>query len=232
MIVVRKSGDRGHFDHGWLDTYHSFSFADYYDEVYMGFRTLRVINEDVVKPTYGFGKHPHRDMEIVTYMISGALTHEDSLGHRSTIRPGNVQRMSAGRGVVHSEVNESKDKPVHLLQIWILPDEKSREPEYEEKNFPVEGKTNRLRLIISPDGREKSMNIHQDVLLFDTRIERCGGLSYNFDSGRHGWIQVISGDIQVNGQKLAAGDGASISGESKIEIAAEAKTDLLLFDLS
>ncbi|MEZ5357342.1 MAG: pirin family protein [Candidatus Zixiibacteriota bacterium] len=231
MIDIRKSADRGYFDHGWLKTYHSFSFADYYDENHMGFRTLRVINQDVIRPEYGFGMHPHRDMEIITVVISGALTHKDSTGTEAIIRPGDIQRMTAGQGIVHSEINESESEPVHLLQIWILPDEQGRQPEYEQKTFSPSGKENRLRLIASPDGRDDSVTIHQDVLLHESVIQEGIVLSYDFGDRRFGWIQLLSGKIEVNGHRLEAGDGASISGESRVDITGMADSEFLLFDL-
>lgn len=231
MIEVRKSDERGHLNHGWLDTYHSFSFGDYYDPAHMGFRTLRVINEDRVEPENGFGMHPHRDMEIVTYVVAGALTHKDSMGTGSTIRPGDVQRMSAGRGILHSEMNESDTDAVHLLQIWILPEKKGGEPEYEQKTFPEEDKENRLRLIASPDGRDGSVTVHQDVLLFDGKIEKDKSLAYDFAAERFGWVQLIRGEIELNGNRLTAGDGASLASETRISIKAAADAGLLLFDL-
>jgi redox-sensitive bicupin YhaK (pirin superfamily) len=231
MITIRKAGERGHFDHGWLDTYHTFSFADYYDPDFMGFRTLRVINEDRVAPGSGFGTHGHRDMEIITYVLEGELAHRDSMGTGSVIRPGEVQRMSAGTGVQHSEMNPSEKNPVHLLQIWILPGRRGQRPEYEQKNFSEEGKAGRLRIVASPDGRDGSVTIHQDVKLYDGAIGDGDRLTHAFEPGRHGWLQVTRGEVEVNGKKLVAGDGAAISDESQIEISGR-DAGVLLFDLN
>jgi redox-sensitive bicupin YhaK (pirin superfamily) len=230
MIQIRKADQRGHFDHGWLDTYHTFSFADYYDPDFMGFRALRVINEDRVEPGRGFGTHSHRDMEIVTYVLEGELQHRDSMGTGSIIRPGEVQRMSAGTGVLHSEVNPSRDRPVHLLQIWILPERSGLRPEYEQKNFPAEERNGKLRLVASPDGADGSLTIHQDTRLL------AGSLGdkpvrYDFRPGRYGWLQVARGSVDVNGQKLEAGDGAAIEDERTLTLSGKG-AEVLLFDLN
>jgi len=226
MIHVRKAEERGHFDHGWLDTWHTFSFADYHDPEFMGFRALRVINEDRVAPGTGFGRHGHRDMEIVTVVLEGALAHRDSMGTGATIRPGEVQRMSAGTGVLHSEMNASEVVPVHLYQIWLLPERTGITPGYEQKEFPpLDGK---LQLVASHDARDGSLKIHQDVDLHRGEVD--GTLRFDFHPGRYGWLQVARGELAVNGTALKAGDGAAIEEETAIEIAG--KGELLLFDLS
>ena len=225
MIRIRKAGERGHFDHGWLDTYHTFSFADYYDPEFMGFRALRVINEDRVEPGRGFGTHSHRDMEIVTYVLDGELEHRDNMGTGSVIRPGEVQRMSAGTGVLHSEVNPSRSNPVHLLQIWILPDRRGIKPEYEQKTFPDTGK---LRLVASGDGAEGSLKIHQDAKLFAGKL---GSVQYEIAAGRYAWLQVARGTVDINGQKLNAGDGAAIEDEHTLTLRGD-NAEILLFDLN
>jgi quercetin 2,3-dioxygenase len=232
MIEIRKSSDRGHFDHGWLDTYHTFSFAEYYDPRFTGFRQLRVINEDRVAPGMGFGTHPHRDMEIITYVLSGALEHKDSLGNGTTIRPGEVQRMTAGTGVTHSEFNPSTSEPVHLLQIWIKPEQKGLPPSYEQKLFPEDEKRGSLRLIASRDGRDGSVTIRQDVDLYATVLEPGEAVSHELADGRYAWIQVIEGRIDVNGHSLEPGDGASVSEEQTLQITATDRAELLLFDLN
>lgn len=226
MIRVRKSDERGHFDHGWLDTYHTFSFADYHDPDFMGFRALRVINDDRVAPRRGFGTHGHRDMEIITYVLEGELSHADSMGTGSVIRPGEVQRMSAGTGVMHSEKNES-DQPVHLLQIWILPERHGLTPEYEQKTFP---RDETLRLVASRDGRDGSVTIHQDVDLYATTLHDGASVSFAFRPNRYGWLQVARGHATLNGQSLDAGDGAAIEKEQQVTIAGDG--EVLLFDLN
>jgi len=232
MIKVRKAADRGHFDFGWLNTYHTFSFGDYYDPSHMSFRSLRVINEDVVAPGRGFPRHGHRDMEIFTYILRGALQHRDSMGNGSIIRPGDVQRMSAGTGVTHSEANASSDEPVHLLQIWILPAKEGIEPDYEEKKFPTDEKLNRLRLIISPDGAEGAVRINQDARVYASVIDTGQEVAHQLGPGRHAWIQVAAGSITVNDVELKQGDGAAISEESTISITAQDQSEILLFDLA
>jgi len=224
MITLRPSKDRGHANHGWLDTYHTFSFNTYYDEKHMGFRSLRVINEDRVAGGGGFPTHPHRDMEIVTYVLEGALEHRDSLGTGSVIRPGEIQRMSAGSGIRHSEFNQSKSDPVHLLQIWITPEKNGLKPEYEQKKVPAE-----WSLIAAPEGGENAVTIHQDAKIWAGRIN--GGLTHELAPGRHAWVQVTRGSIELNGKKLAAGDGAAVSDESKLELKASSPAEALLFDL-
>jgi redox-sensitive bicupin YhaK (pirin superfamily) len=233
MISIRTSGDRGHVDHGWLDTRHSFSFADYYDPKFMGFRDLRVINEDKVEPGQGFATHGHRDMEIISYVLEGALAHRDSLGTGSIIRPGDVQRMTAGSGILHSEFNGSKDQPVHFLQIWILPARRGLTPGYEQKAFPYEEKRGRLRLVASPDGADGSVTIHQDARLLVSILARGERVSREIPSGRAAYVQVARGGVTVNGGALAAGDGAAIEGEPAVEIegADDDDSEVLLFDL-
>ena len=226
MIHVRKAEERGHFDHGWLDTYHTFSFADYYDPDSMGFRALRVINEDTIAPGTGFGRHGHRDMEIVTVVLEGALAHRDSTGGSGVLRPGEVQHMSAGTGVQHSETNASEIAPVHLYQIWLLPERNGITPGYEQKAFPpTDGK---LQLVASHDARDGSLKIHQDVDLYRGEVD--GRLRFDFRPGRYGWLQVAGGELTVNGTALKAGDGAAIAEEAAIEI--DGRGELLLFDLN
>jgi quercetin 2,3-dioxygenase len=232
MITIRKSEDRGHFDLGWLDTYHTFSFDQYYDPNHMGFRTLRVINEDRVQPGRGFPTHSHRDMEIVTFILEGALQHQDSMGNGSIIRPGDVQRMTAGTGVAHSESNPSQTDAVHLLQIWILPNERGLKPDYEQKAFSQEDKRAILRLIASADARDGSVRIHQDVNVYASLLEIGQEVVHQLAPNRHAWIQVARGAIAVNGEKLNESDGAAISGESNLTIVSRESAEALLFDLA
>jgi redox-sensitive bicupin YhaK (pirin superfamily) len=228
MIRVRRAEERGHFDHGWLNTYHTFSFADYHDPDFMGFHSLRVINEDRVEAGRGFGTHGHRDMEIISYVLEGELGHGDSMGTGSVIRPGEVQRMSAGTGVMHSEKNASA-MPVHFLQIWIQPERSGITPSYEQKAFPASERENRLRLVASHDGRDGSLTIHQDVDLYTTTL-RDSSVTFDFRPNRYGWLQVARGFITLNGQELRAGDGAAIEKESQVTIAGDGEA--LLFDLN
>ncbi|HVS75238.1 MAG TPA: pirin family protein [Candidatus Acidoferrales bacterium] len=232
MMHIRRSRERGHFDHGWLDTYHTFSFGDYHDPKYVEFRALRVLNEDVVSPDKGFPAHPHRDMEIVTYVLEGALRHRDSMGNGSVIRPGDVQRMSAGTGVTHSEHNASKSEPVHLLQIWIYPERNGLAPGYEQKAFSDAEKRGRLRLVASPDGREGSVTIHQDAELYATLLAAGETVRQEGKPGRHAWVQVARGSVKLNGQELSAGDGAALSGEKTILLTGVRDAEVLLFDLA
>lgn len=232
MITVRPGKERGHFDHGWLDTYHTFSFSQYHDPAHMGFRSLRVINEDRVEPGAGFPPHSHRDMEIITYVLAGGLAHKDSMGNASTIRPGNVQRMSAGTGVTHSEYNGSDTEPVHLLQIWILPQTRNLPPSYEEKVFGAEDKQGRLRLVASQDARDGSARIHQDASVYASLLEPGQTVRHPLAAGRGAWIHLVSGAATVNGKLLTTGDGAAIEQEADVEIVATAATELLLFDLA
>jgi redox-sensitive bicupin YhaK (pirin superfamily) len=232
MITVRPAKERGHFDHGWLDTYHSFSFSEYLDPAHMGFRSLRVINEDRVDPKAGFPPHSHRDMEIITYVLAGALAHKDSMGNGSVIRPGDVQRMSAGTGVTHSEANGSETEPVHLLQIWILPEKRGITPSYEEKKFSPEEKRGRLRLVASRDGADGSVTIHQDARVYASLLDPGQTVRHTLDRGRGAWLQLVAGAATVNGTALATGDGAAIQNEGTLEIHAGEPTELLLFDLA
>jgi redox-sensitive bicupin YhaK (pirin superfamily) len=232
MISIRRAEERGHFDHGWLDTRHTFSFADYHDPKFMGFRALRVVNEDRVQPGQGFGTHPHRDMEIISYVLEGALAHRDSMGNGSTIRPGDVQRMTAGTGVLHSEFNASKEQVVHFLQIWILPARPGLEPGYEQKAFPPEAKRGRLRLVASPDGQDGSVVVHQDARLHATLLGPDDEASLPLAAGRHAWVQVASGEVDLNGERLRAGDGAAVSGERTVALRGRSDAEVLVFDLA
>jgi hypothetical protein len=232
MIELRKSQDRGHFNHGWLDTWHTFSFADYHDPDHMEFRSLRVINEDRVEPGAGFPTHGHRDMEILTVVLEGAIEHKDSMGTGSVLRPGEVQRMTAGRGVHHSEYNPSKSDPLHLLQIWIHPDRKGLKPEYEQKAFPEKERAGRLRVVASPDGRDGSLTIHQDASVYTTILEAGQQVAHALAPGRHAWVQVARGDVLVNGRPLGAGDGAAVSDEKEVTLRASKPSEILLFDLA
>jgi len=232
MIWVRKSVDRGHFDHGWLDTRHTFSFGRYYDPKQMGFRSLRVINEDRVKPGEGFGAHPHEDMEIVTYVLEGGLAHRDSLGTGSVIRPGELQQMTAGTGITHSEYNASPVEPVHFYQIWLLPEREGLTPSYEQRKFPAEERKNRLRLVASRDGIDGSLTIHTDARLFLAALDGERSLSHSLPAGRHAWLQVLRGNVDLSGLALTAGDGAALSEESKLAIRSDGASEVMLFDLS
>ncbi len=232
MIKIRRSDERGHANHGWLDTYYTFSFSDYYDPAFTGFRNLRVINEDRVAPDQGFPKHGHRDMEIITYVISGELSHRDSMGNGETIRPHEVQRMTAGTGVLHSEYSSPTDE-THLLQIWILPEAKNLEPGYEQKLFPAEEKQGKLKLVASKGDDDGSVHINQDVNLYSSILKNGESVTHELAEGRHAWIQLISGSLNVNGEVINAGDGAAISDENALELKAAAdKTEFLLFDLN
>ena len=230
MITLRPSAARGHAQHGWLDSYHTFSFADYYDPAHMGFRSLRVINEDRVQPGMGFGTHPHRDMEILTYILEGRLAHKDSMGNGREIAPGQLQAMSAGTGITHSEFNASPKEPVHLLQIWIVPDTKGHSPRYAEWN-PPSSAPDRLTLLASPDGREDSAEIHQDALLFLAKLPATCEATHPLAPGRAAWVQVMRGGLTVNGHVLEAGDAAAIEDEAAVELRARGDTEALLFDL-
>ena len=232
MITIRKSEDRGHFDLGWLDTYHTFSFDRYYDPAHVNFRSLRVINEDRVQPAHGFPTHSHRDMEIITYVLSGALEHRDSMGNGSVIRPGDVQRMTAGTGVSHSESNPSDVEPVHLLQIWILPETNHLPPSYEEKHFSNEERRDRLRLLAARDGRAGSVTIHQDAELYATILDAGKTVVHTLSKNRYAWLQVARGTINLNEMELKQGDGAAVRKESELRITAHDPAELLLFDLA
>lgn len=231
MIKIRKADKRGHFDFRWLNTFHTFSFGDYYDPAFMGFRTLRVINEDFVHPGRGFPTHGHRDMEIITYILEGALEHRDSMGNGSLIRPGDLQRMTAGTGVSHSETNPSREEGVHLLQIWILPDQQGLKPSYEQKLFTEEEKQGRLRLIASEDGREGSVTVHQDASVYATVLEAGDEVVHELTPGRHAWLQVARGSVTANAEELEQGDGAAVSAEERISITSREAAEVLLFDL-
>ena len=231
MINIRPARERGHADHGWLNSYHTFSFADYYDPNHMGFRALRVINDDIIDGGQGFGTHPHRDMEIISYVLDGALQHRDSMGTGSVIRPDNVQRMSAGTGVTHSEFNASRVEPVHLLQIWLLPNERGIKPSYEEKTFTQQEKAGRLRLIASPDGREGSTTVHSDALVYAGCFDGDQKAELALAPNRHAWVHVARGKVSVNGHALAAGDGIALSSEASVRIDSGDASEVLVFDL-
>jgi redox-sensitive bicupin YhaK (pirin superfamily) len=232
MITRRPSNERGGGDHGWLNTRHTFSFSDYYDQRHMGFRDLRVINEDRVAAGQGFGTHGHRDMEILSYVVSGGLEHKDSMGNGEVIRPHEWQRMSAGTGVRHSEANASRTEPAHFYQIWIMPEAEGIQPGYEQKLFAPEDKTGRLKLVASRDGREGSLKIHQKVSVYNAILASGGEVSYQLDGDRHAWVQVVKGAVTVNGETLRAGDGAAVSEETSLRISAVEDAEIMLFDLA
>ncbi len=229
--MIRRANERGHAEHGWLDTYHTFSFADYYDPNWMGFRTLRVINDDLVMPGMGFGTHPHRDMEIITYVLSGALQHKDSMGNGRVIRPGEVQYMAAGTGVQHSEFNPSKDEAVHLLQIWILPDRKGLKPRYAEKSL-ADTPQGQFNLVVSKTGRDGSVTINQDADLYLARLEAGDKASHALKPSRHAWVHVAEGEVKLDGETLRAGDAVALSDESGVQLVAAKPSQVLLFDLN
>ncbi len=232
MIQIRKAADRGHADHGWLDTYHTFSFAGYQDPAHTHFRALRVMNEDVVAPGQGFGTHPHRDMEIVTYVLSGALEHKDSMGNGEVLRPGEFQRMTAGTGITHSEFNPSPDEPVHLYQIWLFPESKGLEPSYEQKRFAEEERQNNLRLVASPDAAEGSLKIHQDARIYLATLDENHTVTHTLAPGRHAWVQVLRGAVQCNGESLQTSDGAAVSDAAELSLTATSQAEVMLFDLA
>jgi redox-sensitive bicupin YhaK (pirin superfamily) len=232
MITIRKSADRGHFDHGWLDTYHTFSFGDYYDPAQMGFRSLRVINEDRVAAGGGFGMHGHRDMEIVTLVLSGALAHKDSLGNGESLRPGELQRMSAGSGIRHSEFNPSEKEAVHLYQIWLLPRAKGLEPSYEQKAFDPAERNGRWQLVASPTGEQGSLTIQQDAKILLANLAAGEELAYDLSPGRHAWLQTLRGSLTLNGTPLATSDAAAVSQEPTLKLRAMEPAEVILFDLS
>jgi redox-sensitive bicupin YhaK (pirin superfamily) len=232
MLTLRAANERGHANHGWLDSHHTFSFANYLDPAHMGFRGLRVINEDRVSPGKGFGAHPHRDMEIVSYVLSGALEHRDSLGTGSVIRPGDVQRMTAGSGVTHSEFNGSKSEPVHFLQIWLLPESKNLAPGYEQKSFADSEKNGRLRLVAAPNGEAGSVTLHADAKLYAGQFDAGQSAELQLAPGRHAYVQVTRGKVHVQGQQLNAGDGAALSNENLLRIEGVEPSELLVFDLA
>jgi quercetin 2,3-dioxygenase len=231
MMKIRRANERGHAEHGWLNTYHTFSFAEYYDPQWMGYRSLRVINDDFVAPGMGFGTHPHRDMEIITYILSGALAHKDSMGNGRVIQTGDVQYMAAGTGVQHSEFNPSKDEAVHLLQVWIQPDQKAVKPAYAEKSFK-DAASGRLHLVTSKSGREGSIPIHQDADLWLAKLNAGENVTHNLGAGRHAWLHVAEGEVSLNGKTLAAGDAAAINEEGALKLSATTPSQVLLFDLN
>lgn len=232
MIIKRAADERGHAHHGWLETYHTFSFASYHDPEHMGFRELRVLNDDTVQAGQGFGTHGHQDMEIISYVVEGALEHRDSMGTGSVLRSGDVQRMSAGRGVTHSEFNHSQDETLRFLQIWMQPESDGRDPEYQEKHFDEEDKRGRLRLIVSPDGRDGSLLIHQDVRVYASLLDAGEQVRHELVPSRHAWIQIVNGRLELNGQELHRGDGTAVSEESILELKGLQESEFLLFDLS
>lgn len=232
MITIRKATDRGHANHGWLESWHSFSFAGYFDEAHMGFRSLRVINEDFIAPGGGFGTHPHDNMEILTWILEGGLQHRDNMGNGSVIRPGDIQRMTAGTGVTHSESNASKEERVHLLQIWLLPEKRGLTPSYEEMHVAEEERRGKLKLIAARDGREGAVKIHQDADLYDALLEADDKVSHRLTAGRGAWIQVARGKISVNGRELDAGDAAAVENEELLALKSLASSEVLLFDLA
>jgi len=232
MIAVRHAADRGNANLGWLDSKHTFSFGDFHDPGHMGFGNLRVINEDRVQPGKGFSTHAHQDMEIISYVIQGALEHKDNMGNGSVMDSGEVQRMTAGTGVTHSEFNPSANELVHFLQVWILPEQQGLPPSYEQNTYSSDSKNNRLRLIASPTGREGSLTVHQQVDIFASILDQDATLTHSLDAGRRGWIQVVRGTLEVNGETLNAGDGAAISETPVLKIKASEKAEFLLFDMT
>jgi redox-sensitive bicupin YhaK (pirin superfamily) len=232
VITIRKSNDRGHANHGWLDTRHTFSFGGYHDPEHMNYRSLRVINQDVVAPGRGFGRHAHRDMEIISYLVDGTLQHQDSMGHTEDMRAGDVQVMTAGTGVMHSEQNPSTDEPVHFLQIWIEPRERGLTPSYAQRRFDVSERRDRLRLLASPDGLDGSLPIHQEAEVYATLLSEGHALAHRLRQGCHAWVQVVRGAVEVGGQRLEAGDGAAIDNVDSVSLRALEDTEFLLFDLA
>jgi quercetin 2,3-dioxygenase len=232
MINLRKAGQRGHFDHGWLNTYHTFSFASYYDPDHMGFRSLRVMNEDRVKPGMGFGMHGHQDMEILTYVLEGGLAHKDSLGNGAVLRPGELQRMSAGTGIRHSEFNPSKDEPVHFNQIWMLPDADGLTPRYEQRKYSDAERSGKLKLVAAKDAKDGALAIHQNAQVYSALLAPGEKASYTLAPARHAWVQVARGAVKINGESMQAGDGAAVSQETLVELEAQDASDILLFDLA
>lgn len=232
MIRLRRSGERGRFDHGWLDTRHTFSFGDYHDPAHMGFRSLRVLNEDRVRPGAGFPTHSHRDMEIVTWVLDGALEHRDSLGNGSVIRPGEAQRLSAGTGITHSEFNHSATEPLHFLQIWIVPAQRGLPPGYEQKSFPESERRGRLRRIGSPDGREGSVTLRQDAGIFAAVLSPGETVTHDLRPGRSAWVHVARGEVDLGGETLVGGDAVGAEDEPRLEVSARAGSEVLLFDLA
>jgi len=234
MIEVRRSEERGHANHGWLDTYHTFSFADYYDPKFMGFRSLRVINEDRVAPGAGFGRHGHRDMEILTYVLEGSLAHKDSMGHQQSLGPNEIQRMSAGTGVMHSEFNPSQNEPLHFFQIWIEPATRGTEPSYEQIRFDREDKKNQLKRLVGPEARNGASRINQDAQVFVAQLEKDVEIAYELGTNRAAWVHVVRGDVTLNGTSLGTGDGAAVTGEKQLMLTGKdaESSEILLFDLA
>lgn len=232
MMTIRRANERGHANHGWLDAHHTFSFADYHDPNWMGFRSLRVINDDTIAGGGGFGTHPHRDMEIITYILSGALQHRDSMGHEAVLKAGDVQRISAGTGIAHSEFNYSPIEPVHLLQIWLYPERKGVKPAYAERSLGNGSAKQGLTLVASRDGRDGSVSIHQDADLWLARLDGGADATHTLKAGRYAWVQVAEGEVTLNGQTLRAGDGAALSEETSLTLNAKAPAQALLFDLN
>ena len=232
MLQFRKADQRGHADHGWLNTFHTFSFAGYRDPQHMGFRSLRVMNEDRVAPSEGFGTHSHQNMEIISYVLSGSLEHKDSMGNGEVLRPGEFQRISAGSGITHSEFNPSSTEPVHFYQIWLLPNVSNSDPSYEQKEFTDTEKIGRLRLVASPKGRDGSLSIHQDANVYLSLVSHADEIVYSLQPGRHAWLQVLSGQLMVNDYSLSTSDGVAISDEPTITIKGTAESEFMLFDLA
>ncbi len=232
MIQIHKANDRGHANHGWLDTYHTFSFASYYNPEQMGFRSLRVMNEDRVQAGEGFGTHPHHDMEIVTYVLEGALEHKDSMGYGEILQAGEFQRMSAGTGITHSEFNPSETDPVHFYQIWLLPNRKGIEPSYEQKQFPNNERVNQLQLVASPDAEEGALLIHQDARIFLSQLDAQKEVIHELKTDRHAWLQILRGSVSLNGHDLNESDGGAVSNEATLKIQATSDAEIMLFDLS
>lgn len=232
MIRIRKARDRGHADHGWLDTYHTFSFATYQDPAHTRFRSLRVMNEDFVAPGQGFGTHPHHDMEIVTYVLEGALEHRDSMGNGEILRPGEFQRMTAGTGITHSEFNPSAQDPVHLYQIWLFPEHKGLTPSYEQKRFPVEGRHNQFQLVAARDAENGSLTIHQDARIYLANLTTGSTVQTTLTPGRHGWLQILRGEVTLNGQQLQTSDGAAISDVTELTLQGVTDSEVMFFDLA
>lgn len=231
MITIRKSSDRGHFNHGWLESYHTFSFAGYRDPKHVHFRALRVLNDDIIAPGRGFGTHPHDNMEILTWVLSGSLAHRDSLGSERSLRHGELQRMSAGTGIEHSEYNGSKTEPVRLLQIWLMPDAHETKPAYDQEEFPAAERRNALQLLASPDAAAGSLSIGQDARMYVAEIDPGKSVSLELKAGRHAWVQVARGEVTINGQSLVEGDGAAVSNEAALSIAATKEAEVIVFDL-
>lgn len=232
MVTIRKAEDRGHANHGWLNTYHTFSFSSYRDPAHVHFRSLRVMNEDFVAPGQGFGTHPHEDMEIVTYVLEGALEHKDSMGNGEVLRPGEFQRMSAGTGITHSEFNPSSTEPVHLYQIWLFPEQKGITPSYEQKRFADEERHNQLRLVASRDAAEGSLLIHQDARIYLSSLDNGQQVSHELSENRHAWLQILRGNVTLNGERLSTSDGAAVSDETHLTIEANDAAEIMLFDLA